>query len=72
MIERLRRVRDPIDAGFARQPQRGGTMGHQGKQPIDPAKNVAIVACMDARIDVEDLLGLQTGDAHIIRNAGVW
>ncbi len=44
--------------------------GHPGKQPIAPAKHVAVVACMDARIDVEDLLGLQTGDAHIIRNAG--
>ena len=44
--------------------------GHPGKQPIQPAKRVAVVACMDARLDVEDLLGLQTGDAHIIRNAG--
>jgi carbonic anhydrase len=43
---------------------------HPGKQPIRPARRVAVVACMDARIDVEDLLGLQTGDAHIIRNAG--
>src|SRR5512140_2501082 len=44
--------------------------GHPGKQPIRPAKRVAVVACMDARLDVEDLLGLQTGEAHIIRNAG--
>jgi len=43
---------------------------YPGKQPIQPAKHVAVVACMDARIDVEDLLGLQTGEAHIIRNAG--
>ena len=43
---------------------------HPGKQPIQPAKRVAVVACMDARLDVEDLLGLQTGEAHIIRNAG--
>ena len=42
---------------------------YPGKQPINPAKHVAVVACMDARLDVEDLLGLQTGDAHIIRNA---
>ncbi len=41
-----------------------------GAQPINPARRIAVVACMDARIDVEDLLGLQTGDAHIIRNAG--
>ena len=46
------------------------TSSHPGEQPINPAKNVAVVACMDARMDVEDLLGLQTGDAHIIRNAG--
>ena len=43
---------------------------HPGKQPIQPSKRLAVVACMDARIDVEDLLGLQTGEAHIIRNAG--
>ena len=43
---------------------------HPGKQPIQPSKRVAVVACMDARLDVEDLLGIQTGDAHIIRNAG--
>ena len=43
---------------------------HPGKQPIRPAKRVAVLACMDARLDVEDLLGLQTGEAHIIRNAG--
>ena len=43
---------------------------YAGKQPIQPSKHVAVVACMDARLDVEDLLGLQTGEAHIIRNAG--
>ena len=43
---------------------------YAGKQPIQPSKRVAVLACMDARLDVEDLLGLQTGDAHIIRNAG--
>ena len=43
---------------------------YPGKQPIQPSKRVAVLACMDARLDVEDLLGLQTGEAHIIRNAG--
>jgi len=43
---------------------------HPGSQPIQPARRMAVVACMDARIDVEDLLGIQTGDAHVIRNAG--
>ena len=35
-----------------------------------PMSGLAIVTCMDARIDVEDALGLRVGDAHIIRNAG--
>src|SRR5512140_2444906 len=43
---------------------------YPGRQAIRPAKSVAVLACMDARLDIEDLLGLQTGDAHIIRNAG--
>jgi carbonic anhydrase len=38
--------------------------------PARPATAVAIVACMDARIDVYRLFGLQEGDAHVIRNAG--
>lgn len=46
------------------------TPAYPGPQPIQPATRLAVVACMDARLDVEDLLGLQTGDAHIIRNAG--
>ncbi len=41
-----------------------------GSLPIPPAKKLAIVACMDARLTVEQFLGLNTGDAHIIRNAG--
>ncbi len=35
-----------------------------------PLRGLTIVACMDARLDVEETLGLRTGDAHIIRNAG--
>jgi carbonic anhydrase len=38
--------------------------------PLPPAKGVAIVACMDARLDIYRMLGLQEGDAHVIRNAG--
>jgi carbonic anhydrase len=41
-----------------------------GHLPMPPARKLAIVACMDARLTVEPLLGLKTGDAHIIRNAG--
>ncbi len=35
-----------------------------------PLRGLAVVACMDARLDVEEALGLRTGDAHFIRNAG--
>ena len=38
--------------------------------PIPPARNVAVVACMDARLDPAAILGLANGDAHVIRNAG--
>jgi carbonic anhydrase len=38
--------------------------------PMPPAKHVAIVACMDARLNPYGLLGLSEGDAHVIRNAG--
>jgi len=41
-----------------------------GHLPMPPARKLAIVACMDARLTVEPALGLKTGDAHIIRNAG--
>jgi carbonic anhydrase len=42
----------------------------RGELPLPPAKGVAIVACMDARLNVYGLLGLSEGDAHVIRNAG--
>ncbi len=42
----------------------------KGDLPLPPAKHVAVVACMDARLDVHKILGLQEGDAHVIRNAG--
>ncbi|MEO8966357.1 MAG: carbonic anhydrase [Solirubrobacteraceae bacterium] len=38
--------------------------------PLPPAKQVAVVACMDARLNVYGALGLSEGDAHVIRNAG--
>lgn len=46
---------------------RGFTLG---SLPMPPARKLAVVACMDARLTVEEMLGLKTGDAHIIRNAG--
>jgi carbonic anhydrase len=42
----------------------------KGALPLPPAKGVAVVACMDARLNVYGMLGLQEGDAHVIRNAG--
>jgi carbonic anhydrase len=41
-----------------------------GDLALPPARHVAIVACMDARLDPAGLLGLSEGDAHVIRNAG--
>jgi carbonic anhydrase len=41
-----------------------------GPLPLPPSKHVAIVACMDARLDVYSALGLNEGEAHVIRNAG--
>ncbi len=42
----------------------------KGHLPMPPARKIAIVACMDARLHVYELLGLEEGDAHVIRNAG--
>jgi carbonic anhydrase len=42
----------------------------KGDLPLPPARGVAVVACMDARLDVHKILGLKEGDAHVIRNAG--
>ena len=42
----------------------------KGDLSAPPARHVAVVACMDARLDVYRLLGLTEGDAHVIRNAG--
>ncbi len=42
----------------------------KGELPMPPARKVAVVACMDARLNPYGLLGLEEGDAHVIRNAG--
>jgi carbonic anhydrase len=42
----------------------------KGDLPLPPARKVAVVACMDARLNPYGILGLSEGDAHIIRNAG--
>jgi carbonic anhydrase len=42
----------------------------KGDLPMLPRKKLAVLACMDARLDVHKILGLEDGDAHVIRNAG--
>jgi carbonic anhydrase len=42
----------------------------QGPLPLPPAKHVAVLACMDARLNVYGILGLHEGESHVIRNAG--
>ncbi len=42
----------------------------KGEVPLLPARKVAVLACMDSRMDLVGLLGLDLGDAHMIRNAG--
>ncbi len=42
----------------------------KGRLPLPPAKGLAVLACMDARLDVHKVLGIEEGDAHVIRNAG--
>ncbi len=42
----------------------------KGELPLPPGRKVAVVACMDARLNPYGLLGLREGDAHVIRNAG--
>ena len=41
-----------------------------GSRPVRPARGVAVVACMDSRMPLFQMLGLEVGDAHVIRNAG--
>ena len=42
----------------------------KGHRPAPPARRLAVVACMDARLNLHKVLGLEAGDAHVIRNAG--
>jgi carbonic anhydrase len=42
----------------------------KGDLPLPPSTKVAVLACMDARLDVHKILGLEEGEAHVIRNAG--
>jgi carbonic anhydrase len=58
-IDELLQNAESYEAGF-----------DKAELPLPPAKRVAIVACMDARLNPYGLLGLSEGDAHVIRNAG--
>lgn len=51
------------NAGFA-------SSFREGNLPMPPKRRLAVVACMDARLDVHRILGLELGEAHVIRNAG--
>ncbi|MCS5693757.1 carbonic anhydrase [Cyanobium sp. FGCU-6] len=46
------------------------SFGRKGELPLPPARRIAILTCMDARLDPAAYAGLQEGDAHVIRNAG--
>jgi len=61
-------VKDPIDALLERG-QEDKAHPEPGMAP-EPRSAVAVVACMDARVEMGRLLGLRPGDAHVIRNAG--
>ncbi len=55
---------------FLRNAERYADQFDEGDLPMPPAKHVAVIACMDARLNPYGLLGLAEGDAHVIRNAG--
>lgn len=44
--------------------------GFPGPRPLEPAQRLAVIACMDSRLDLFGALGLNVGDAHLIRNSG--
>jgi carbonic anhydrase len=44
--------------------------GFGGPLPLPPAKQAAVIACMDARLNVYGMLGMREGESHVIRNAG--
>jgi len=58
-----------IDELLANADRYAAAFGHGGL-PMPPEKRIAVVACMDARLNPYRLLGLSEGDAHVIRNAG--
>ena len=59
VVDELRSANEQYASGF-----------DKGDLQIPPARNLAVVTCMDARLDPAQFLGLDLGDAHVIRNAG--
>ena len=59
-------IRDDVLEGNARYVE----SFDKGDLPLPPARKLAVVACMDARLDTHKILGIEEGDAHVIRNAG--
>ncbi len=50
--------------------ERYATLFDKGELPMPPGRKTAVVACMDARLNIYGMLGLSEGEAHVIRNAG--
>jgi carbonic anhydrase len=59
VVDEVRSANESYASGFAK-----------GDLPMPPARRFAVVTCMDARLDPARFLGLEEGDAHVIRNAG--
>jgi carbonic anhydrase len=55
---------------FVKANERYAASFKKGSLPMPPARRVAVLACMDARLDPARILGLEEGDAHVVRNAG--
>ncbi len=60
----------PAIEAFLAANQQYATVFDKGELPLPPACQIAVLVCMDARIDPAKALGLTEGDAHVIRNAG--
>ena len=59
-----------VDEVLAANAKYAGSFGDKGKLALPPARQFAILTCMDARLDPAKYAGLAEGDAHVIRNAG--
>src|SRR5580704_4763190 len=59
-----------LDEVLAENTKYAENFGNKGNLPLPPSRRIAILACMDARLDPAKYAGLVEGDAHVIRNAG--